>query len=220
MDLVAREITTGRRSQRDPSHGGPGFGRPPVVDDLRSRRTMLAQQFLVHAHDTRFAPLAGQEQSSKLLQPASLPGRGEEVVLRIVLSDGPQSGRRREEDVDLVFFQYAPESTGVRRANRFALEEDCGGAGEKGRVENVRVAYHPADVGCTEHDVSRADAEEIPDGQIETDSMAARLPEYSLGEASGSWSGDQLTFTGEVCQQQERLNRHHDFTGRVHWMCD
>src|SRR5947207_706876 len=55
----------------------------------------------------------------------------------------------------------APEGAGVRRADRLALVEDAGAAGEQRRVDDVRVADHPADIGGRPEHFSRPHDAEI-----------------------------------------------------------
>ena len=150
---------------------------------------MLGEQVLKRRDDTRLAAFAGQEQRAQMAQPAA-PGDGVEMrVFRVIFADGADGGGRCEEDVGFVFFDNPPEGAGVRGADRFAFEEDGGCAYEKGRVQDVGMAYYPADILGAEHDVAGAvDVEEVFDGEVQADCVSACFSKDAFGESSRAYS--------------------------------
>jgi hypothetical protein len=197
-----RAALAGVRHQGNARDGRARLGRPPVVDDLRVLGAILLEQALVHGDDGRLGPLAGEEQRPETPQAAALADAGKMGVVRVLLADGAQGGRGGEHGVDLVLVDQAPEGGCVGGADRLALVEDGGGAGEERAVQRVAVGHDPADVAEAAHLAvlvrNRArgsgrwisyhiawpvDAKQVRDGQVQTDGVSTSFSQDALGQA-------------------------------------
>ena len=140
------------RERREPPavcHDRPaGLGLPPVIDHRHP-------EFLLGpVHGVGVTALTGQKQRIEAREVVA----ADERSARILPLDGAKRGRRREQGVDPMLRDDAPEGAGVRSADRLAFVEDAGAAGEQRRVDDVRVADHPADVGGRPEHISRPHA--------------------------------------------------------------
>ncbi len=89
----------------------------------------------------RVEPLAGQEERT-----SGWTGRTPAIrsPSRILLLDRPERGRRGEQHLDAVLGDDPPERAGVGRADRLALVEHGGGAGEQRARRRCRSGRRPS----------------------------------------------------------------------------
>ena len=80
---------------------------------------------------------------------------------RVLALDGPEGGRRGEEAPDAVLGDHPPERAGVGRADRLALEQDRGRAGEERRVDRCRSGRRPSRRRRRPRTPRRADAVDV-----------------------------------------------------------
>ena len=90
----------------------------------------------------RVEALAGEEQVAE----AGEIVLAEVLAARVLLLDRPQRRRRGEERLHPVLGDDAPERARVGRADRLPLVEHRRAAGQKRRVDDVRMADDPTDV--------------------------------------------------------------------------
>ena len=88
-------------------------------------------------------PLPRQEQRAEPAEVAT----GQERAVGVLLLDRPDRGGGGEQRLDAVLLDHPPERAGVRGADRLALVEHRGRAGDERRVDDVGVADDPAHVG-------------------------------------------------------------------------
>ena len=197
IDLIARH-RHGRRAMLDRQHAEThriagdapaGFGLPPVIDDRH-----LQLRFRPF-HRRRIGAFAGQKQRAEFRQ-IVFP---DECAVRILLADGAEGSRRREQRDGLVFSDHAPERAGIRRADRLALIHDRGGAMNQRPVDDVAVADDPADVGAAPPDLAGLDAVEIEHRPFQRDQMPAIVAHDALGNARGARGVENV----------ERIGRQH-----------
>ena len=110
----------------------------------------------------------------------------EHFALRVFFLDGAERGRRGEHRGAVMFGDHPPEGAGVGRADRLALVEDRGAAVKQRRVDDVRMADHPADVGRRPVHLARLDAVEILHRPLQRDHVAAVVAHHALGPAGGA----------------------------------
>ena len=146
---------------------------PPVVDDRDTEARFRPVQRV------GIAALAREEQRAEA---AEVVG-GNVAALRILLLDRAERGGRREQHVHAVLGDEPPEGAGVRRADGLALVEDRRAALEERRVDDVRVADDPADVGRGPVGLARADAVDVLHGPLERDGVAAVVADDALRHA-------------------------------------
>ena len=149
------------------------LGLPPVVDHRHA-------EVLARPHErVGVAALAGEEERAE----------PREVVLRhvrapgVLLLDRAERGRRREEHVDAVLRDEAPEGAGIRRPHGLALVEDRRATLEQRRVDDVRVTHDPPDVRRRPVHLARADAVDPLHGPLEGDRVATVVPHDTLRHA-------------------------------------
>ena len=119
--------------------GAAGFGLPPVVYDV-APLPATADVFVAPAQGLGVQRLAGAGQESQRPQ-VVLPG-----VFVAVAHQHPQGGGGGENYVDAVFFDGFVEYAGMGVVYG-ALAEYGRGPGYQRGVDDITVAYHPADVG-------------------------------------------------------------------------
>ncbi len=123
--------------------------------------------------------LAGQEQGAEFRQVVF----GDELAVRVFLLDGAEGGRRGEQGRDLVLGDHPPEGAGIGRADRLALVEDRGAAGEQRRVDDIGMADDPADIGGGPIHLARLDAVDSVHRPVQRDHVAAIVAHDALGLA-------------------------------------
>ncbi len=178
MEIVARHGHGGRtvfhgqhiEAERIADDRPSGLRLPPVIDDGN------AEHGFGPAQRIGVGPLAGQEQR---------PQTGEIVVLHkhsfgILLANGAEGRRRREEHGDLVLLHHPPEGAGIRRADRLALIEHRRAAVQQRRIDDVGMADDPADIRRRPIDLTGFHAVERPHGPGERDHMAAIVADDTL----------------------------------------
>ena len=106
--------------------------------------------------------------------------------MRVLFLDRTERGRRCEHGGTAVLGDHAPERAGVGRADRLALVEDRGAAVKQRRVDDVRMADHPADIGRRPIHFTGFDAVEILHRPFERDHVAAIVAHDALGPAGGA----------------------------------
>ena len=120
----------GRRARLDRQHPQPdavrgdgptGLGLPPVIDHRHPQPVAGPDQRV------GVAPLAGEEERPELRQ-VVLP---DERAVRVLLLYRPEGGRRREQDVDAVLLDDAPERARVGCPDRLAFVQDRRGAAQQ-----------------------------------------------------------------------------------------
>ena len=163
-----------------------GLGLPPMVDDRHAEMALRPfDGFGVGA-------LAGQEQGAELRQIVFR----DEFAARVFLLDGAEGGRRGEQRCDAMLGNDAPESAGVGRADRLALEQDRGAAGEQRRVDDVGMADHPADIGSGPEHFAGLYAELVFHRPSERDHVAAIVAHDALGLAGGAGGVEDIERIG------------------------
>ncbi|EPJ40338.1 hypothetical protein STAFG_2587 [Streptomyces afghaniensis 772] len=193
-DVPARQRAGGRpglEGSRLDAHrvgddGPAGLGLPPVVDHRD------AQQIARPVVGLGIEALAGQEE---VAQAGQVVARGERSP-RVLLPDRPESGGCREHGPDPVLGGNAPELARVRGAHRLALVQHRRRAGQQGRVDDVRVADDPADVGTGEHRLARAHVVDGPHRPVEGDRVAAAVTHDSLGLSGRSGGVEDVEGVG------------------------
>ena len=120
--------------------------------------------------------LAGEEERAEAAQSRSSPS----APLGILLPDRAERGRRREHRRDAVLRDDPPERAGVGRADRLAFVEDGRAAVEQRRVDDVRVADDPADVGRRPVDLAGLDVVDVAHRPRERDGVAAVVADDPL----------------------------------------
>ena len=144
LDLESRHRERGRahlhavrvQAHRVGDDGPPRLGLPPVVDDGHVQHLV---EPLVRG---RVQPLAGQVQRAQRRDVVLPP----QVRVGVLLLDGAERRRRREERGHPVVLDHAPERARVGRAHRLALEEHRRAAMDQRPVHDIRVPHHPAHV--------------------------------------------------------------------------
>ena len=102
---------------------------------------------------------------------------------RVLAADGAHRRRRREQHLDAVLLDHAPERPGVGRADRLALVEHRGRPGEQRAVDDVAVADDPAHVGGRPHHVAGVDVVDVRHRPGEGDRVAAVVAHDALRRA-------------------------------------
>ena len=111
---------------------------------------------------------------------------GDEASFGILLADRAERGGCREQRFHAVAFDCAPIDAGIRRADRFALEEHRRAAGQQRRVADVGMAHDPADVGCGPENLARLHVVDRLHRIMEGHRMPAIVADHALGRAGGS----------------------------------
>ena len=118
--------------------------------------------------------------------------------LRVLLLDGAERGRGREERIDPVLGAHAPERPGVGRAHRLALVEDGGAALEERGVDDVGVPDHPADVRGRPVHLAGPDAVDALHAPLERDGVARAVADHALGLAGGARGVEDVEGVGGI----------------------
>ena len=164
----------------------PGLGLPPVVDDRHPEAVARPEQ------GVRIGPLPGEEERPEPRQVVP----AQERAVRVLLLDRPQGGRGREEHVDPVLLDHAPERAGVGRADRLAFVEDGGRAAQQRAVDDVGMAHDPADVRGGPVHLAGADAVDVLHAPVQGDGVAAVVAHHPLGHAGGAGGVEDVERVG------------------------
>ena len=146
------------------------LGLPVVVDDR------LADRLGDPRGGGLVERLAGQEQGAQARQVVLAQ------VLRVLLLQHPDRGRRREHRRHLVLLDQAPPDAGIG-ADRQALVHDRRHAGDQRAVDDVAVADHPADVAGREVGFAGLAAEDVLHARRQRHRVAAGVALHALGPA-------------------------------------
>src|SRR5438477_4501018 len=95
------------------------------------------------------------------------------------------SGWRRKHDIDAVVLHDLPPYSGVR-AHWQSLVEYGGKAGDQGRINDIGMAYGPADVRRGEYGVARAAAINVFHRRGHGDGVAAHVALHAFRLAGGA----------------------------------
>ena len=128
--------------------GPAGLGLPPVIDHRNSYFRFGPLQ------RGRITALAGEKKISKAAEVVA----ADVVAVGIVALDGPERCRSGEEHRHFVLRDDAPERAGIGSADRFSLVKDRRASMKQRRVDDVRMADHPADVGTGPEHLARLHA--------------------------------------------------------------
>ena len=104
----------------------------------------------------------------------------EVLALGILLADGADRRRRREERAHAVLGDDAPEGAGIRRSDRLALVHHRRAPGQERRVDDVGVADDPADVGRGPEDVAGVGVVDVRHRPLQGDRVAAVVADDAL----------------------------------------
>ena len=105
------------------------------------------------------------------------------AAARVFLLDRAERGRRGEQRRDPVPRYDPPERAGIGGADRLALVDDRRVAVQQGRVADVAVADHPADVGGRPEDLARIHVVDVLHRPLQRHGMAAVVAHDALGLA-------------------------------------
>ena len=166
--------------------GPAGFGLPPMVDHR------AGEQGFCPLRRIGVAALAGEEEGFEF----------GEVVLRqqrafgVLFLDGADGGGGGEEQLDLVLGADPPEGAGIGRADRLALIEQRGAAGEERRIDNVAMAHHPADIAGRPHDIAGREPVDHRDALMQRHGMAAVFADNALGLSRRAAGVEDIEWVG------------------------
>ena len=128
----------------------------------------------------------------------------EQQSLGILLADGPDGRRRREERGHVVLLDHAPERAGVGRADGLALVEHGRRADQQRRVDDVGVADHPAHVGGRPEDLAGVHVVDVRHAPRERHCVSAVVAHDAL----------RATRRARGVEDVERIGRVHGYAGR------
>ena len=146
------------------------FGLPVVVDDR------LADRVGDPRCGRLVERLAGEKEQAQARQVVRAQ------VLRVLLLEHADRGRRGEHRGDAVLLDQLPPDPGVG-PDRQAFVEDRRHAGDQRAVDDVAVADDPADVAGREVGLARAAAEDVLHARRERDRVAAGVALHALRTA-------------------------------------
>ena len=184
MDIVTRH-RHGRRTVFDREHaeaqriacdGPAGLRLPPMVD--HGNLEDIFRPF----HGIRVGALAGEEQRLEARQVVAR----EVLRLWIILLDRAERRRRGEKNLDLVFGDHAPESTGVRGADRLAFINNRGAALQQRGIADVGMADDPAHVRRGPIDIAGLDTIKRAHRPVERHHVPAIVAHDALRLAGGA----------------------------------
>ncbi len=156
--------------------GPAGFGLPPVVDDRD------AEVVFGPVQGVRIEPFAGQKEGFEV---------GQVVIFHqfrfgIFAFDGPEGRGGGKHGFDLVLGDHPPEYAGIRRAHRFAFEQNGGAAFEQGAVDNVGVPHNPADIRGRPVNIAGIHVVDVFHGPFQGHHVTAVVPHNPFGFSGGS----------------------------------
>ena len=153
-----------------------GLGLPPVVDDRH------AEQRAGPLVGVGVEPLAGEEDALERAEVVA----GHQGAVGVLALDRPVGGGGGEHGLDAMVADDPPERARIGGADRFAFVENGGGAGEQGCVDDVGVPDDPADIGCREPHVARADVVDVLHRPAQGHRVAAVVAHDALRAAGGA----------------------------------
>ncbi len=95
-------------------------------------------------------------------------------------ADRPQCGGRGEHDVHPVLLDQPPVGSRIRRSDRFAFEQNRGGAHQQRGVDDIGMADHPADIGGGQHDLAAGYVVDVAHRPGQRHGVAAVVAHHAL----------------------------------------
>ena len=148
----------------------------------------------------RVEALAGHEQRLQRGHVVVL----DKVTLGVRLTNGAQGGGRGEQRLHTVIVDPLPKGTGIRGAHGFTFVENRGGTHQQGRIHDVGVAHHPADVRGGPHDLAFAHVVNVLHGPRQRHGVTAVVAHHTLGLTRGPGGVEDV----------ERIGGRHGHGGR------
>ena len=165
-----------RRDRQRGDHEAAGLGLPPGVHD---RAALFADDVVIPPPGLRVDRLAHRAQQAQAAQVVAVgPGLAE-------AHQAADGGGRGVEDGDAVLLDHLPPAVGVGVVRR-AFVHEAGRAVQQRRIDDVAVPGDPARVGGAPPAVFVLDVEDILQGGVGVDHVAAVGVHDALGPAGGA----------------------------------